>query len=56
VRTALVALMRDCTTIVIAHWLSTVRYANRLAVLDHGHFVETGTHAELLARGSLMRG
>ena len=53
VRGALDALMRDRTTIVIAHRLSTVRDADRLAVLDHGHLVETGTHGELLARNGL---
>jgi len=53
VRTALDALMRDRTTIVIAHRLSTVRDADRLAVLDRGRLVETGTHAELLASGGL---
>jgi ATP-binding cassette subfamily C protein CydCD len=53
VRAALDALMRDRTTIVIAHRLSTVRDADRLAVLDRGRLVETGTHAELLARGGL---
>jgi ATP-binding cassette subfamily C protein CydCD len=53
VRTALDALMRDRTTIVIAHRLSTVRDADRLAVLDRGRLVETGTHTELLARGGL---
>jgi ATP-binding cassette subfamily C protein CydCD len=53
VRGALDALMRDRTTIVIAHRLSTVRNAHLLAVLDGGHLVETGTHAELLAQGGL---
>jgi ATP-binding cassette subfamily C protein CydCD len=53
VRAALGALMRDRTTIVIAHRLSTVRDADRLAVLDRGRLVETGTHAELLASGGL---
>jgi ABC-type multidrug transport system fused ATPase/permease subunit len=45
--------MRNRTTIVIAHRLSTVRDADRLAVLDRGRLVETGTHAELLARNGL---
>ncbi len=45
--------MRDRTTIVIAHRLSTVRDADLLAVLDHGRLVETGSHAELLAQGGL---
>lgn len=53
VRGALDALMRDRTTIVIAHRLSTVRNADLLAVLDRGHLVETGSHSELLARGGL---
>ena len=53
VRGALDALMQDRTTIVIAHRLSTVRNADLLAVLDRGHLVETGSHAELLAQGGL---
>ena len=53
VRGALDALMRDRTTIVIAHRLSTVRNADLLAVLDHGNLVETGSHAELLAHNGL---
>jgi ATP-binding cassette subfamily B protein len=36
------------TTITIAHRLSTVRDADQIAVLDHGHIIETGTHATLL--------
>jgi ATP-binding cassette subfamily C protein CydCD len=53
VREALDALMRDRTTIVIAHRLSTVRGADLLAVLDHGKLVETGSHADLVARNGL---
>ena len=53
VRLALLDLMRDRTTIVIAHRLSTVREADMIAVLDAGRLVEAGTHAELLARGGL---
>jgi ATP-binding cassette subfamily B protein len=53
VRGALDTLMRDRTTIVIAHRLSTVRNADRLAVLDRGRLVETGSHTELLAQGGL---
>jgi ATP-binding cassette subfamily B protein len=53
VRGALDALMRNRTTIVIAHRLSTVRNADLLAVLDRGHLIEVGNHAELLARGGL---
>ncbi|MGH7059866.1 MAG: ABC transporter ATP-binding protein, partial [Stellaceae bacterium] len=53
VRTALDALMRDRTTIVIAHRLSTVRDADLLAVLDRGRLAELGSHAELVAKGGL---
>jgi ABC-type multidrug transport system fused ATPase/permease subunit len=53
VRQALAALMRDRTTIVIAHRLSTVRDADTIAVLDAGRLVECGHHAALLARGGL---
>jgi ATP-binding cassette subfamily C protein CydCD len=53
VRAALDALMRERTTIVIAHRLSTVRNADFLVVLDRGHIVETGTHPELVARNGL---
>jgi ATP-binding cassette subfamily C protein CydCD len=53
VRGALDALMRDRTTIVIAHRLSTVRNADLLVVLDRGHVAELGSHAELVARNGL---
>ena len=53
VRHALTALMRDRTTIVIAHRLSTVRDADLIAVLDAGRLVESGTHSELISRGGL---
>jgi ATP-binding cassette subfamily B protein len=44
-------LMKNRTTFVIAHRLSTVRNANRIIVLEHGAIVEQGTHEELLAMG-----
>lgn len=49
IQSALEQLMQDRTTLVIAHRLSTVESANRIVVLDQGHIVETGSHAELLA-------
>ncbi|WGY03888.1 ABC transporter ATP-binding protein [Nocardioides sp. QY071] len=39
-----------CTTIVVAHRLSTVRHAHRIWVLDGGRVAEAGTHDELVAR------
>jgi ATP-binding cassette subfamily B protein len=44
-------LMRDRTSIVIAHRLSTVQRASRIVVIHHGRIAEEGTHDELLARG-----
>ena len=47
------ALRRLCegrTAIVIAHRLSTVRHADRIAVIEHGRVAELGRHEELLAR------
>jgi ATP-binding cassette, subfamily B, bacterial MsbA len=53
VQAALRSLMRGRTTIVIAHRLSTVIGADLICVLDRGHIVETGRHAQLLARNGL---
>ena len=39
------------TTLVIAHRLATVRNADKIIVLDQGHLVEEGNHADLLAKG-----
>ena len=50
IQTALGALTRDRTTIVIAHRLATVARADVIHVLDHGVVVESGTQAELLRR------
>lgn len=49
VQAAFDALAHGRTTITIAHRLTTVRDADRIAVVDHGRIVESGSHDELLA-------
>jgi subfamily B ATP-binding cassette protein MsbA len=51
VQAALATLMHDRTVLVIAHRLSTVRSADRIAVIERGCLTELGSHEELLARG-----
>lgn len=53
VHEALRDLMQDRTTIVIAHRLSTVRAADKIAVLSQGRLAESGDHASLMAKGGL---
>ncbi len=47
---ALVELLRGRTSFVVAHRLSTIRHADLVLVLDHGHIIERGTHLQLLAQ------
>jgi ATP-binding cassette subfamily B protein len=53
VQAALERLMRNRTTLIIAHRLATVRRVDRIAVIDRGRLMGIGTHAELLANNAL---
>ena len=53
VQEAMARLLPGRTALIIAHRLSTVYRANRIAVLDRGRLVEEGSHAELMQRGGL---
>jgi ATP-binding cassette, subfamily B, bacterial MsbA len=53
IQAALGELVRNRTTFVIAHRLSTVEQADRIVVLNSGEIVECGTHSQLLAAGGL---
>jgi ATP-binding cassette, subfamily B, bacterial MsbA len=50
IQAALEELVKDRTTLVIAHRLSTVEHADRIIVMSEGSIIESGTHSELLAR------
>jgi ATP-binding cassette subfamily B protein len=55
IQDALSRLMKDRTTFVVAHRLSTVQEADRILVLDEGKIVESGTHSELVSKQGLYR-
>jgi subfamily B ATP-binding cassette protein MsbA len=53
VQEALDRLMQNRTTVIVAHRLSTIKIADRIAVLDKGQLVELGSHEELMQRNGL---
>jgi len=55
IKRALAILLKDRTSFVIAHRLSTVRNADRILVIDNGRIVEEGSHRQLMRRGGLYR-
>ncbi len=55
VQQGLANLMHNRTAIVIAHRLATVKHADLIVVMNHGQFVDSGSHEELIARCALYR-
>ena len=53
IQESLKAVLQGRTAVVIAHRLSTITSADVIVVLDQGRIIETGSHAELLAKGGL---
>jgi subfamily B ATP-binding cassette protein MsbA len=55
IQEAMERLLRNRTSFVIAHRLSTVLKADKIVVLDNGEIVEEGTHAELMGRAGVYK-
>jgi len=55
IQSALAAVMRNRTTFVVAHRLSTIRSADRILVVDKGRIAESGPHEDLMRKGGIYR-
>jgi ATP-binding cassette subfamily B protein len=53
IQEALSGLVREFTSIIVAHRLSTVKYVDSIIVLHRGHIKESGTHSQLLENKAL---
>ncbi|CAG9824228.1 unnamed protein product [Phaedon cochleariae] len=53
VQAALDSISRECTTIIVAHRLSTIRKAKKIVLISEGKVSEIGSHEELMAKGGL---
>lgn len=56
IQKALLTLMSDRTSFIVAHRLSTIRHADKIAVLDHGQILEVGSHDELMKLKGVYHG